>query len=390
MKGSYKFIGITLIVFCCLALSVYADMNIINEALSPFRNADISGLYDKHSFFFDLIIYAMAFIGITRVSLGKRFQGKGSNLLISSIGIILALSLALAGKSMGFSTKSFGPLSAFILILIVAMGAYQIIKSTGLNITGSGAIAFIIVYFIMRATTPVIFNWIGNAFPWIHLLLLIAFVFAIWNIIGKFSKPGVAVEFPKVARTIPAEMRIEKEIEKDINEEISVSERQIHTIKEMIHKIDEGFRDEEERLSIARLLDVLKAKKIDEFKFLWKIKEFTQKVENITLTQFKELKRKYKKLPKKARRNALNDLFIEEKKEKYVRNMKKITGFMESRHKYFICNLNQAQESLVKNKPDLSKHWLKNAFQMEKELEKYLRRIKGYNRAIEDLLKKLK
>jgi len=45
---------------------------------------------------------------------------------------------------------------------------------------------------------------------------------------------------------------------------------------------------------------------------------------------------------------------------------------------------------LVKNKPDLSRHWLKNALQVERELEKYLRRIKEYDRAVEYIIENLK
>ena len=382
--------GLLLIMFIHLALGVNARMDIIDNALSPFSNVSISGLYDRHSFFFDLIIYTIAFIGIARVSLGKRFQGKGSNMLINAIGIILALSLALVGKSMGFTIKSFGPLSAVILILVVGMGAYHIIKSTGLNVAGSGALSLVLIYFITNSLSPGLFSWVESVFPWIHLLFLVALIVSILGVFAKLAKPRFAFAMPEVAKTIPEEVRDEEMIEQEVNEEIRVSEKQIHTLRDIIHKIDSGFNNDRDRMDTAGILDMLKAKLIEDMKVLWKIKKFTEKVENITVRQFKTLKTKYGKLDKKHRRNALNDLFIEEKKEKFIRNMKKVAGFMESRHKYLIYNINQAQENMVKNKLKISKKHLETAVQVEKELEKYLKRIKGYDKAVEHLTRAIK
>jgi hypothetical protein len=373
--GILVFIGLMLI-----SPARASGSSFINEAFAPLRNVDIAGLYDEHSFFFDLLIYIVAFIGIVRVTLGKRFQGWGSNLLISSIGVILALSLALAGKSMGFTIKSFSPLAAFILILIVGISAYQIIRTAGFDFAGSGALAFILVYFIIRALTPGVFEWADKNFPWIHLILLIAVIFAAWDIIRKFSSHGketAITQMSQIARkNQPAEKEMERDIDEGIKEEIAVTEKQVHTLQDIIHKIDGGFKTDEERLYIIRLLDVIKARKAEEFKVIWKIRNFIKKIEGFTEAEFHQMQKKCREMPENARKGVMSELFMERKKEAYLKNMEKELALIESRQKSFIGFLDKAQEFLKGKQIDTAKAALHQAVKMEMDMAEHLKNIK--------------
>jgi hypothetical protein len=369
--GILVFIGLMLI-----SPARASGSSFINEAFAPLRNVDIAGLYDEHSFFFDLVIYIVAFIGIVRVTLGKRFQGWGSNLLISSIGVILALSLALAGKSMGFTIKSFSPLAAFILILIVGISAYQIIRTAGFDFAGSGALAFILVYFIIRALTPGVFDWADKNFPWIHLILLIAVIFAAWDIIRKFSSHGKETAITQIARKKqPAEKEMEREIDEGIKEEIAVIEKQAHTLQDIIRTMDSGFKTDEERIYIIRLLDVIKARKAEEFKVIWKIRNFIKKIEGFTEAEFHQMQKKCREMPENARKGAMSELLMERKKEAYLKNMEKQLAIIESRQKSFISFLDKAQEFLKGKQMDTAKISLHQAVKIEMELEESLKKV---------------
>ena len=55
------------------------------ELLKPFEYLDISSLYNNYSFIIDAIIAFLIFFGVAKVTLGKRFEGRGGKAIIIGI-----------------------------------------------------------------------------------------------------------------------------------------------------------------------------------------------------------------------------------------------------------------------------------------------------------------
>jgi hypothetical protein len=104
------------------------------------------------------------------------------------VGLVLALSLSLLEYKVGFSIKFFGPIAAAFLILLMAIVIFNLIKTIGAGNTGAGSFAFVITYFLIRATLPdLILTLEGNSwFAWIDLGLVVAVLISIWKIIASF------------------------------------------------------------------------------------------------------------------------------------------------------------------------------------------------------------
>ena len=70
---------------------------------------------------------------------------------------------------------------------MVGMVLFYLIKAIGAGNTGAGSFAFVITYFLIRATLPDLFLSLeGNSwFAWLDLGLMVAVLISIWKIIGS-------------------------------------------------------------------------------------------------------------------------------------------------------------------------------------------------------------
>jgi len=167
---------------------VFASTNPLNDLFHPLQYLNISSFYDLYHFWVDFFIFLCLFISVAKFTIGRRFGGREGKVLSVVVGLVLALSLSLLEYKVGFSIKSFGPIAAAFLILLMAIVIYNLIKAIGAGNTGAGSFAFVITYFLIRATLPdLILTLEGNSwFAWIDLGLVVAVLISIWKIIASF------------------------------------------------------------------------------------------------------------------------------------------------------------------------------------------------------------
>jgi hypothetical protein len=165
-----------------LAFAV-SGMGFLQEGLRPLEYLDISKLYDSYTVFIDFAIYLMVFVGISQITLGSRFQGKGGKAITIAIGISLAISLTITERYLGFSLKSLGPIAVGIFLAILSVMIYRLIKQLGGDFAVSGSIAYIIILLFLTATMPGFFAWINNNIPLLGLGLVGGFVLAAYNVV---------------------------------------------------------------------------------------------------------------------------------------------------------------------------------------------------------------
>ena len=88
----------------------------LEELLSPFEFLDIGGIYERYSSAIDFTIAFLLFLGIAKVTLGRRFEGRGGKLIVTSVALALSVGFSLMEQEMHFSLRSFGAFGAFFLI----------------------------------------------------------------------------------------------------------------------------------------------------------------------------------------------------------------------------------------------------------------------------------
>jgi len=94
------------------------------ELLKPFEYLDISSLYNQYSLVIDAIIAFLIFFGVAKVTLGKRFEGRGGRAMIIGVGLALSTGFLLMEKTLNFSLRSFGPLAVTVILILVGFICY--------------------------------------------------------------------------------------------------------------------------------------------------------------------------------------------------------------------------------------------------------------------------
>ena len=163
-KCSALFVFLLISIFFTLPSFVFASNNFLDTLFHPFQDLDISSFYNAYHYWVDFFIFLSLFVSVGKITLGRRFGGREGKVLSVVIGLVLALSLSLLEYRVGFSIKSFGPMAAGILILLVGMVLFYLIKAIGAGNTGAGSFAFVITYFLIRATLPEFFHIVGSEF----------------------------------------------------------------------------------------------------------------------------------------------------------------------------------------------------------------------------------
>jgi len=153
----------------------------LDNLFAPLRDLNIVQFYATNHYWVDFFIFLFVFIPIARFTVGRRFGGREGKVLATAIGIVLALSLALIEKRIGFNLQSFGPIAAAIIIFLVGSVIFHLVKSFGTGIGPAGSISLILTYFLLRATVPNFFLWLANNkwTVWLHAALVLAVAISI-------------------------------------------------------------------------------------------------------------------------------------------------------------------------------------------------------------------
>ena len=185
-----------------ILMPTVAAQGFLDQIFGPFKGLDVAAAYARYSGIIDFIIYALLFTGIAHVTVGKRFEGRGGRAITIGVTMILTVSLLVVEKTMGFNIASFGPLAGGIVVLMVATTLYLVIRHLGGGHAASGSIAFIATYFSMRAVTPALFRWLAARAPFIHAVLAVAVLVAIWRAASELWPRSSRIVADTVAKGI--------------------------------------------------------------------------------------------------------------------------------------------------------------------------------------------
>lgn len=373
--------------------------NLFNQILEPFRGFSIEKLYLEHGPLIDFIIYLFIFVTIAKIALAHRFEGRQANMLAGVLGTALAVSLAVTERKFGFGLRSFGPIAAFVIILFVGFILYTVVHHIGGGRAGSGAIAFVIVYFLMRAVSPILFNWLEEKAPFIHGVLGISVIIAIWQAFSSFvhwkspslknawiRQPASSPESGLTAQELATEKRlIRGRLEKITRRERKQSREIIADLKETINIIDEHGNTAHGRNLIAQKLQDIAPREHDILNKLTYLKNLDQWLKKFDFRQLKELREKYTGASEKGKELVRKEILEQRQKLNIEEEIENIDYEVKKYQEDFRHCLNMAINYLNAAGFEEAKKWLCMAIDCEKRAAGLFKKMKR----LEDLLLKL-
>ncbi len=96
-----------------------------------FDGLDLGRLYTAHPYAFDSVLYLILFLGIARVTLGRRYHGRGGRAVVGSGGTMLAIAAVISARKSGFALTSLAPIAWIILALVLVLILLDLLGHTG-------------------------------------------------------------------------------------------------------------------------------------------------------------------------------------------------------------------------------------------------------------------
>lgn len=220
--------------------------------------------YDNSWPLVDAIVFTFVFVGLTRAVFEKRFPGRGGKAMIVGIGLILTIGMVWAEVEYGFSIKSFGPMAAGIVLLLLLTMLFRAGRAMGFSRTASLAFAAFLGLPTASQLIPGLTAFVGPVLP---LILLVWFGsgalpgHSVWTKTPFSSQDGSGfgipgLEFPrKEARRLKGLDRVER---REIRDAYRQSKRVVKVLKHIRSNLERGgirieqietFRRDLEKLS---------------------------------------------------------------------------------------------------------------------------------------------
>ena len=178
MKGKALYGGLGFAAVLVVPIA-FATTTGLEGFLRPFEYRDLSWVYERYSTIVDLFVYSLIFVGTAQAALGRRYEGRAGRVIAAGVGLSLAIGLAAAEAQFGFSLRSFGPLAALVLALLLGAMAYRVLRMVELSKAHSAAFSYILLFTALLGVSPELFRWVedrASLLGWLLLALLAAAV----------------------------------------------------------------------------------------------------------------------------------------------------------------------------------------------------------------------
>jgi hypothetical protein len=372
-----------------------ASSNPLDTLFGPLRDLDIVGFYESSNHFWvDFFIYLCLFIAVSRLTLGRRFEGREGRVLSVVVGLVLALSLSLMEVKMDFSIRSFGPIAAGILIFLMGLVIFYLVRSVGAGNSAAGSIALLTTYFLIRATAPNFFLWLeeNSWAAWVHLALLVAVVISFWKMVGSFrSRSNVGSLGRSLERSHDPNLDLGPNVSMERNERSLIKSRLeritkkgiregreiIEDLYEISNIIEEYGDTDHSRHLIAEKLNHISPRENLILKQLAYLKDLSQRIERFDLKSFNELKSRWDKVPEKDRNIVKEEILLEKNKILSEEKLRELEKELVKYDQDFRYDLNMAVANLRSNQPGQAREWISKAIKAEEEAMNIFKEMKS-------------
>jgi hypothetical protein len=385
-----------------------ASANVIDDILYPFRDINFINIYRSYGGIIDFLIYAVFFVGLSQISLGKRFQTRGGRAVVTAVGLSLAIGLAITSHQLGFNLQSFGPLAAGIFIFLVGLILYQGIKTAGMNTVAAASIAIVVTYFSISAVAPNYFHWMKNNpyTAWIHSVVLIAVIISIYKLIRVFipskdkfltkdttqfeteSKIGDQTPGDQIQQQKKEQQFQQKQLKKPGEEAQKTSKDTLTDLKEIRKLILKYGNTDEGRQMIIAKLQVAANKETLINNNLNSLIQNLEKLKKFDYRHFQQLNRTYPNLPPNVKKEIEAEIQTEWKKLDAGKNISLLENAAETIIKQFNQTIQNSISFLKANRLQESLKSINNAIGLEDRLNKILRDIRQWEKKLENFTKR--
>jgi hypothetical protein len=382
----------------------------LDVLLKPFEYLDISSLYTHYAFIIDAVISFFIFFGVTKVTIGRRFEGRGGNAITIGVGLALSIGFLVMEKTLNFSLQSFGPLAAAIILLLVGFVLYGLLHALGFSHMNAICLAYIINYLSLRLVSPTIFDWIAETAPFINGILAIGFIIALVKlIISLFSRNSINSLSSKLS-TVPASLNLKpysenyaKEISEDKEEvnlidskliqvtkkEIKDSDEMINSIKEMIRALEEYGSSPPAIREISNALNKIKEKEHYSLVYLTYINKILDSVGRFDNDFYATLKAEYEAIQGgKQKEFKKREIESEEKKREIEDALKKYENLISQHTRGFNNALANTIWSLRNNNSQEAIKYLQLCLNVEEKIKEIFVRMKDMEGALKKMTKR--
>jgi cell division protein FtsB len=346
---------------------VYAAKEV--NSIVYFNSGYIDNFYSTYSTIIDLFIYTLLFIGISQATLGKHFPSRGGKAVVVALGLALAIGLVMSEKTIGFNLRSFGPIAAGILIILVGIMIFLGLKRAGSTSIVATAVAFLITYFIILTVIPGFAQWItSNSYTsWIHLLVIIAFAIIIYKILKSlFSKKQNSLEdiLKKNMDDIsPENTDLQEQIKQLKGEKVFIknemenkSDQAAKASKDMIAELSNMKKmmgelvTPQSRYTVLKTLQSIPIQEQQISNAFLPLKQKVKQLASFDYRHFQQLKNDYPKLPSSDRKLIKQEINEEWKKLNAENKIVKLENAGENYNRNFIRVIQDLSVALKENR----------------------------------------
>lgn len=294
------------------------------EVLSPFRYLDIAHVYSQYSGIIDFFLFLILFVGIARVTLEKRFEGRGGKAVIVGIGLTLALGLSITESRFGFNISSLGGIALWFFVLAFGLVLFFFLNSAGLQKTTAFSLAFIVSYVLTLSLSPKLGVWIRKSFPLLDLVFLLAVGFLLFKGVAFFASDKtvknsvgfLASKSSEIIHNIPLERVFDREFKNtSFVQDVRSSSKILKKLVELREFIKEFGATEQGRNAVIAEIKSLAG---SENKLLQKIgylKELNKRLEELDVKIVRSIKEERGVVPEYVMLKV--DMELEELKKKF-------------------------------------------------------------------------
>jgi len=378
----------------------------VETLFGPLEGLNVAQLYDKYHSGIDLFLYMFVLVVACRAALARMFPDQYGRRLGTAVGVVLAISLAAVEHTLGFSIRSFGPIAAGLLILMVALVVYSMMRRVGADHAASSSTALIVTYFSMRAVMPGFFLW-AQENQWanyLHSLLVLSILIALWRVIhvlfSSHDMSAVKRAVQKVSENSRGFIDVSR---KQDTREWGVVQNQLRTLtltgkreckkvikilEEIMHHIRQGGSDKQVAEAVCKALNDLKAREHILISELARIQAVDAQLVRLDLNQYKNLKREYQRMSRPQQAECKRMFSEERQKLGAEQAIQKFAARAEAYAVQFDRCVDSACQCLEAGRAKDSEGWVEKAVEQEREAEKLIDDMRKQEKWLLRLLEK--
>lgn len=355
------------------------------------RRVNIEQTYHDFSLLVDLALYLLLFIPLSLFSLGRHFRGREGRMISAAVGLILSLGLVLVERTLDFNIKSFGPLSALMLVGGVAVVVFVSLKRLGVRALSAACGSIVLLYFSIQSVSPGFYGWLLERMPWTPLVLLASIFIVVvqglrklitWSregvVLGKTGNAGAQERIQRQENATKIISRAGKMKHKE-------AKRLVKELKNVRSQIISGAP----RRESIRSLRGIEPEAEELLAHAQIVKQLAERLWNLDLAAYRELKKHYQGAALwKMRLLLKKEIHAELRKLRAEKRLKELEALLERRILRVKDELQRAARCLSGKNDHEAVMCIDQAIEHALEIDIAASNLKALNRQLRHLMKK--